>query len=61
MAGIDYVSCDDCGKRLFYDGGGEVRDYMSDMGTTRGVTCNHCVEKLRKKIKKLEKYDKRRH
>ncbi len=60
MAGIDYVSCDECGERLFYDGGREVRDYMSDVGTA-GVVCGHCVAKLKKKIKKLEKYDKRRH
>ena len=61
MAGIDYVSCEECGKRLFYDGEGCVRHYMINAKTTKSLTCDHCVKKLKQKIEKLKKYDRRRH
>lgn len=61
MAGIDYVSCAECGKRLFYDGEGFVRGYMESAETTKTVTCDHCVSKLKKKIKTIKKHDRRRH
>ncbi len=61
MAGGDYVCCNDCGKRLFYDGEMAVRDYMSEAKTCLSVTCDHCVSKLKKKIEVLKKHDRRRH
>ena len=54
MAGIDYASCEECGKRLFYDGDWAIREYMRD--NTKTITCDHCVAKLKKKIAKLEKH-----
>jgi len=59
MAGADYVSCAECGKRLFYDGSHGIRDYIFDAKTT--LTCDHCVSKMKKKIDKLKKHDRRRH
>ncbi len=59
MAGFDYVSCKECGKRLFFDGGRVTQRDMSRMGTV-GLTCDHCVKKLKKKLKKAVKYDKRK-
>ena len=59
MAGADYVTCESCGVRLFYDGHGLARDFMEERGLK--VTCNHCVKKLEKKIEKLKKHDRRRH
>jgi len=61
MAGSDYVSCAECGKRLFYDGDWRARDYMNLSDTPESVTCRHCVKKLKKKIEVLKKHDKRRH
>lgn len=61
MAGIDYVSCKECGKRLFYDGDRRVRDYIFDTGTTDSFLCSHCISKLKKKIETLKKHDRRRH
>lgn len=61
MAGIDYVSCSECGKRLFYDGEWFARDYMVNAKTAKTVTCDHCVSKLKKKIETLKKHDRRRH
>jgi len=61
MAGIDYVSCSECGKRLFYDGEWFVRRYIEDTKTTKTLTCDRCVTKLKKKIEKLKKHDRRRH
>ena len=61
MAGIDYVSCNECGKRLFYDGDGAARYYMQEAKTTKGVVCDHCVNKLKKKIETIKKHDRRRH
>lgn len=61
MAGLDYVSCNECGKRLFYDGEFEARGYMESAQTTKSVTCDHCVLKLKKKIDTLKKHDRRRH
>ena len=61
MAGIDYASCNECGKRLFYDGEREARDYMISAQTTKFIVCDHCVSKLKKKIETLKKHDRRRH
>jgi len=61
MAGIDYVSCAECGKRLFYDGERLAREYMHNAKTTEFITCDHCVSKLKKKIDVLKKHDRRRH
>lgn len=61
MAGADYVSCNECGKRLFYDGELTVRSYMYAVETTKGITCSQCVENLKKKIETLQKHDRRRH
>ena len=61
MAGIDYVSCGECGKRLFYDGEHVARSYMRNVQTTKSLTCDHCVSKLHKKIATLKKHDRRRH
>ena len=58
---MDYVSCAECGKRLFYDGGGEAREFMMDTKSTKSLTCDHCVKKLKQKIEKLKKHDRRRH
>jgi DNA-directed RNA polymerase subunit RPC12/RpoP len=56
MAGLDYIDCNECGKRLIYDGEGEVRQRLE--GET--LACSHCVKKLKKKIAKLEKHDRRK-
>jgi len=61
MAGMDYVSCNECGKRLFYDGNGVIREYMYSAKTTKSLTCDHCISKLKKKIEKLKKHDRGRH
>lgn len=61
MAGLDYVSCEECGKRLFYDGDRRARDYMIGENLPPSVTCSKCVSKLKKKIERLKKFDKRRH
>jgi len=60
MAGLDYGSCQECGKRLFYDGEWIIRDYMIEI-KIGPLTCSHCVSKLQKKIEKLKKHDRRRH
>jgi len=61
MAGIDYLSCAGCGKRLAYDGEFEFRHGLKSNGNTVGVTCDHCVKKLKNKILDLQKHDRRRH
>lgn len=61
MAGFDYVHCNECGKRLFYDGEWEARNYMINYETTKSVTCDKCVSRLKKKIDSLKKHDRRRH
>jgi len=61
MAGVDYLSCEICGKRLAYDGEFKFRNALKLYNNTVGVTCDNCVDKLKKKIVKLEKYDRRRH
>lgn len=60
MAGADYVSCNECGKRMFYDGDFYARDNFN-VYDVEFVVCDHCVNKLKKKIKTLEKHDRRRH
>lgn len=61
MAGLDYFCCRLCGERLFYDGDELVRASIEDRGETKGLTCDHCVDKLLKKIEKLKKHDRRNH
>jgi len=61
MAGIDYTSCRICGKRLFYDGDWSAREYMVENTDNKNLTCDHCVDKMIKKIERLKKFDKRRH
>ncbi len=51
MAGMDYISCAECGKRLIFDGDLAIRTYLED----ETLTCGHCVKKLKKRIEKLEK------
>ena len=60
MAGIDYISCDECGRRLIYDGDLVVRERMYHLDT-KILICGHCVSKLKKKIEKLKKHDRRKH
>ncbi len=50
MAGMDYISCAECGKRLIFDGDLVIRAHLEDE-----ITCGHCVKKLKRKIEKLEK------
>ncbi len=59
MAGMDYACCSECGKRLFYDGSGFVRDVLESHSDT--IVCGNCVDRLKKKIEKLKKHDRRRH
>ena len=61
MAGFDYISCAQCGRRLIYDGNETVRNYLHDANITKGLTCDKCVERLKKKILDLQRHDKRRH
>ena len=56
MAGMDYLTCSECGKRLIYDGEWDIRNELPE-----GVTCDNCVAKLKKKIEKLKKHDRRKH
>ncbi len=56
MAGIDYMNCSLCGKRLIYDGDWKVREAIEEE-----VACGTCVERLQKKIEKLKKHDRRKH
>ncbi len=59
MAGADYICCAECGVRLLYDGDRQWRIVLKELETT--ITCGHCVKKLKKKIKTLEKHDRRHH
>jgi len=58
MAGLDYCSCNECGKRLFYDGEQAARTYMQLVGVPY-VVCSKCYEKKEKRITSLLKYSKR--
>ena len=60
MAGLDYVLCSECSKRLFYDGDSVVRGYLESEKESKELACSHCVSKLKKKIAKLKKHDRRR-
>ena len=60
MAGADYVKCIECGQRLFYDGERIIRDEMEE-DNYGGVACERCVKKLKKKIERLKKFDRRKH
>lgn len=57
MAGADYVKCEECGERLCYDGKREFRDRLA----WQPIYCQQCWHKLPKKIKTLEKHDRRKH
>lgn len=61
MAGNDYISCNECGKRLFYDGDRRARSYMGTVEPAEHVACAKCVKKMKKKIEKLKKHDRRKH
>lgn len=54
MAGMDYVSCTECGVRLIYVGSMQLEDKPD-------LACGKCVAKLHKKIDKLKKHDRRKH
>jgi len=49
MAGRDYLMCEECGKRLAYDGDNSMRDTMD----WEPIYCKDCYQKLLKEIKKL--------
>lgn len=55
MAGIDYVSCRKCGKRLFYDGEHLAREYMYQYVGTAAIVCDHCAKRMEKQIEKYKK------
>lgn len=57
MAGADYVMCEECGERLCYDGKREFRDRLD----WQPIYCNSCWQKALKKIKILQKHDRRKH
>ena len=57
MAGADYVCCEECGKRLCYDGYYKFRDALE----WQNIFCEECIKKLKKKIAILEKHDRRKH
>ena len=57
MAGMDYLDCAECGRRLLYDGDFRIRKALD--GDT--VTCGQCTKRLKKKIDKLKKHDRRKH
>lgn len=59
MAGADYVTCKECGERIFYDGDRRIRDFMEERGS-KEIVCYKCYKKLLKKIEKLKKFDRRR-
>jgi len=54
MAGLDYVSCTSCGRRLAYDGDARVRWWLDEY-EVKGLHCDKCYRKLVKRITKLEK------
>jgi phosphosulfolactate phosphohydrolase-like enzyme len=56
MAGCDYISCIECGKRMIYDGDNAIRESIEDE-----ICCGVCVKRLKKKIDILKKNDRRRH
>lgn len=60
MAGMDYISCEKCGVRLVYDGEFSVRENLEYL-EIKYLVCSKCVEKLEKKLKTLEKHDRRKH
>ncbi len=57
MAGADYVCCEECSKRLCYDGYQKFRDALE----WQNIFCEACIKKLKKKIALLEKHDRRKH
>ena len=52
MAGCDYLSCEECGERLFYIGCRYDEEFSV-------IYCAKCYGKLVKKIERLEKAKKR--
>lgn len=57
MAEVYYLTCGECGKRLYYDGKKTIRLALE----WRPVFCEKCWVKLNKKIELLKKHDRRRH
>jgi hypothetical protein len=57
MAEVYYLTCGECGKRLYYDGKKTIRLALE----LRPVFCEKCWVKLNKKIELLKKHDRRRH
>ena len=57
MASADYICCEECGKRLCYDGYHKFRDALE----WKPIFCEACIKKLKKKIAILEKHDRRKH
>ena len=57
MAGTDYLMCEECGKRLCYDGKKTLRLALE----WQPIYCEKCWIKLTKKIAVLEKHDRRKH
>lgn len=49
MAGAEYLSCENCGDRMLYMG-----ERWEDYPDLKAY-CTHCVDKLNKRIDKLEK------
>jgi hypothetical protein len=57
MTGADYVMYGECRERLCYDGKREFWDRLD----WKPIYCQQCWHKLLKKIKTLEKHDRRKH
>jgi hypothetical protein len=55
---MDYLSCSECGKRMAYDGEGNIREQLAIYETD--VVCTKCVKRLKKTIEKLKKHDRRK-
>ncbi len=60
MAGMDYIKCGICSKRMIYDDD-QCIELSLQANNIKSITCDHCVKKLKKKIELLKKHDRRRH
>jgi len=58
MAGIDYLDCVECSRRLAYDGDKVISERIEE---STCLICAHCLKKLHKKIELLKKHDRRKH